>query len=105
MHHNIAAAMRCFLFTSFFQYFQAEMNEASDFHVHDNIVGIHLKNGATANFEEYHHQIRRQVAGKGHEVYLRDIKHAKFKEMPEGIQTKIETQDGKVYEKIIFFYN
>lgn len=93
-----------FSIQQFFQYLQTEMNEAVDFQVNDHILDIRLKNGDIASFEEYTNQIRRRVSGKGHEVYLRDIKHVTFKEMSYGVHTKIDTMDGKQYEKIIFFY-
>lgn len=49
--------------------------------------------------------IRRQVDGQGHEVFLRDIKYIEFKETQFGIEIIMEDLNGEVYKKSFVFYN
>lgn len=70
-----------------------------------NRLYYRLETGETAKIEYYPpHLIRRQVEGRGHEVYLRNVKSFKTEELAAGVKITVITQKGDMYEKVIGYY-
>lgn len=88
----------------FFLFMRNEVIQAKQLQVYPNKLKLTTKDGATASFELYQQLIRRQVDGKGHEIYLRDIQHLQFISLPYGIQLMVTTIEGEQFEKEIIFY-
>jgi competence protein ComGF len=60
---------------------------------------IQTQQGQTAVFEKYKNMIRRQVDGKGHEVYLHRIQDWKVTQHGDTIVITIKANKDEVYEK------
>lgn len=78
--------------------------KAKDVTSSGDVIYLQLETGEIATIEQYNELIRRQVAGKGHEIYLRDVKQFQLEELHYGIKTVVTTNEGKTYEKTIAFY-
>ncbi|WP_081504611.1 competence type IV pilus minor pilin ComGF [Virgibacillus halodenitrificans] len=68
-------------------------------------VSLQFSDGKIAVISQYKNQIRRQVDGEGHEIYLRDIKKVQFSPLPYGYHVSVTSDKGDSYEKTIPFYN
>ncbi|OZU89979.1 hypothetical protein CIL03_02260 [Virgibacillus indicus] len=91
----------------FFKFLRDETMSAVDYNVSSNTLYLTLNSGKIATIEKYEEeriQARRQVDGKGHEIYLMDIMDLKFKKVPYGFRTTVITKQGVPYEKTIIFY-
>ncbi|AIF45392.1 competence type IV pilus minor pilin ComGF [Virgibacillus sp. SK37] len=78
---------------------------AVGYKVEPTAVSLHLSDGTTAIISQYKNQIRRQVDGEGHEIYLRNIKNVRFSPLPYGYHVSVTSDKGDSYEKTIPFYN
>ncbi|WP_077320852.1 competence type IV pilus minor pilin ComGF [Virgibacillus proomii] len=88
----------------FFLFMRNEVMQAKQLQVYPNKLKLTAKDGATASFELYQQLIRRQVDGKGHEIYLRDIQRLQFISLPYGVRLMVTTIEGEQFEKEIIFY-
>lgn len=91
----------------FFKFLRDDTMNAVDYDVSSNTLYLSLNSGQTAVIEKYEEdriQARRQVDGKGHEIYLMDIMDLKFEKLPYGFRTTVITRQGVPYEKTITFY-
>ncbi|WP_424474875.1 competence type IV pilus minor pilin ComGF [Oceanobacillus kimchii] len=61
-------------------------------------------NEQTVTYEQFGNLIRRQVDGKGFEIYLRNIAELYFQPLEFGFQIILTTSSGDQYEKTISFY-
>ncbi|WP_051681519.1 ComGF family competence protein [Virgibacillus alimentarius] len=92
----------------FFHFLQNDVIHAASCHVSNNTVELVLEEDeefVIASIEMYKDLIRRQVDGKGHEIYLRDIREFNLKSLPYGFKVTIVDLQGERYEKTISFYN
>src|SRR5699024_3401861 len=67
-------------------------------------INYELRNGEIAEISKYNDIVRRRVQGKGHEVFLRDVKKLSLKRISNGIQVELTTEQGEIYEKQIILY-
>jgi|SRR5699024_1384065 len=88
----------------FFQFLRDDLSKATSYHVAEEQLTIHLYDGTPTTIEKYFSVIRRQVEGKGHEIYLHHVKDVKFEEMSHGIKTTITSSKGNEYVKHIVYY-
>ncbi|HLR80676.1 MAG TPA: ComGF family competence protein [Bacillota bacterium] len=88
----------------FFMFLRNDLLEAKTYTVDEENLHLQLANGQTATISQYQQDIRRQVDGKGHEIYLADIQQLTFTSLPFGIRTTVTTLQGETYEKSIVFY-
>ncbi len=88
----------------FFLFLRNDVLEAIDYDVQKDTLQLHLPNGKKATISIYKQDVRRQVDGKGHEIYLKDIQQLSFQQLPFGIQATVTTLRGETYEKTIIFY-
>lgn len=85
----------------FFIYLRDDVLRAESVSVTENEMYFQLTTGETVKIERYNDLIRRQVDGKGHEIYARDVKKFHLKRLSYGTKVSITTTEGKTYEKII----
>jgi len=88
----------------FFYFLRNDLLAAVDYKVEHNKLFLDLPSKKTAMIEKYGSVIRRQIDGKGHEIYLRDVKELTFKPKSYGVYTKVTSIQGEIYEKTIIFY-
>lgn len=89
----------------FFYFLRNDLLKAVSFFVNNNNqLYFELNTGEIVIIEQYGSLIRKQVDGKGHEVYLRDVKNFSLKDLSYGIKVTVETIQGDAYEKTIVFY-
>lgn len=89
----------------FFYFLRDDVITATDIIISEpEKVHLYHYNGTVITFEKYQDQIRRQIDGTGHEVYLRDIKEVRFTSNPFGVHASITTKQGEQFEKIIILY-
>lgn len=89
----------------FFMFLQHEIRMSEQVDVHPSSLYLQQK-GVTGYIIIKQHQdvIHRQVSGRGHEIFLRDVRHVQFHEKDYGILVEVTTLEGEIYEKIIAFY-
>src|SRR5690625_3126984 len=88
----------------FFYILRDDLLFSSDVSVEHNKLYLELHSDEKATIEQYGRVIRRQVEGKGHEVYLREVEDVMFTLLPYGIEATITSLEGETYEKTIIFY-
>lgn len=81
-----------------------EMLQAKSVTHDERVIYLQLETDELATISQYKDVIRRQVDGKGHEIYLRNV--ANFKLIPHnyGVNVQVESSEGNKYEKTIAFY-
>ncbi|GAB3052024.1 hypothetical protein GCM10027286_14120 [Virgibacillus ainsalahensis] len=88
----------------FFLFLRNDVINAREYDIEPTVLHLVQNDGTTAKIEKYGSHIRRQVDGKGHEIYIRDIKEVEFIPHPYGIHAFITSVEGETYEKKIIFY-
>src|SRR5690625_4566135 len=90
----------------FFQYLRNDVIQSTGYRLRSSPsrINLELENGKTATFELYGNLIRRQVDGRGHEVYLRDVRQIRLKSLHYGFKLNITMAEGEIHEKIFVFY-
>lgn len=88
----------------FFHFMQDEFIMAERYEVNKNAVSL-IVNDETVTIDKYGSNVRRQVNGTGHEIFLRDIKAIIFNQISYGVRIQITTLNGGVYEKTIRYYD
>lgn len=83
---------------------QDELIMAEHYEVDRHVVSFSANN-QTVTIDKFGTNIRRQVRGTGHEIFLRDIKELTFNPMSYGIRIQVITLEGGVYEKTIRYYD
>jgi competence protein ComGF len=87
-----------------FYFIQQDVIQAINYHVEDKKIYLTLIDGDTVTIEQYGDVVRRQVDGKGHEIYLRDIQDFHVRSLDYGFKLSITSFEGEHYEKTITFY-
>lgn len=90
--------------SQFFHFMHDDIIRSTAFTINDKIISLTAIDGTTVSYEKYHDIIRRQIDGQGHEVIIRNIQNLSFEKLAHGINTKIITTDGAVYEKKFTIY-
>lgn len=88
----------------FFNLLQQEVNQALTFRTTPEKVFLTYNNEDEIVFEKYGDVIRRQVNGKGHEIYLRDVTLFQVSSLHHGINVIVNTKKEDQYERTIVFY-
>jgi len=88
----------------FYHYLRDDLIEATAFQVSEHSLELLLPDDNTAIYSMYGRLIRRQVDGRGHEIYVRDVKDITFTPLPYGMLTEVTSLEGDVYEKVLVFY-
>lgn len=88
----------------FFQFLRDDLANSESYDVENERLILTLYDGTPTTIEKYKDLIRRQVEGKGHEIYLRDIKSVLFEKLTYGIKTTITSFEGDKYVKHIVLY-
>lgn len=89
----------------FFLFLRDELIESPRVEIVDpQSINYELRNGEIAEISKYNDIVRRRVQGKGHEVFLRDVKKLSLKRISNGIQVELTTKQGEIYEKQIILY-
>jgi|SRR5690625_3503293 len=89
----------------FFIFVRNDAISAKHVYSKQNRLLFDLKSGEQAKIEYYPKLIRRQVDGKGHEIYLRDIESFSIQPLSYGSKLVVTTLKGETYEKTIAHYN
>lgn len=87
----------------FFTFLYNDTLSAEDVQIMNNKIYFILNDRETASIEQYNTIIRRQVLGKGHEIYLREIDDFRVISEEFGYQVNITMTNGEQYEKTIAY--
>lgn len=87
----------------FFLFLRDESIASSHVEIIDNKLIFHQEDDI-ATISSYQDVVRRQVNGKGHEIYLRNVKFINFEPLPSGIQVQVTNIEGELFEKTIIHY-
>lgn len=74
-----------------------ELKEANNLVVDKTEVTLLNKQGQLISINHYQNLIRRQVVGKGHEIFLLKVKSVTFQQVPSGVQISVVSEAGKNY--------
>ncbi|GAA0602513.1 competence type IV pilus minor pilin ComGF [Virgibacillus siamensis] len=90
----------------FFYFLRDDIIASTDIiKIQSDAISLHHFNDSIVTFEKYDDLIRRQVDGKGHEVFLREVQNVNFKKVRNGVHVLITTKQGEQYEKTIRIYH
>jgi competence protein ComGF len=73
------------------------LKEAKDISVNKTEVTFTNKQGQVVFINHYQNMIRRQVYGKGHEIFLFKVKSVEFQEDSSGVRISVISEAGKNY--------
>ncbi|WP_379601261.1 competence type IV pilus minor pilin ComGF [Oceanobacillus profundus] len=89
----------------FFQFVRDDIIDATNIYVTNRkLYLVKPHENKTATLELYGTLVRRQVNGKGHEIYLRDVVGISFTPLPYGVQVTVITTSEERYEKKFAYY-
>lgn len=88
----------------FFHFATDEIQVSAGRSINNNRIQLITSNNNTVTISHYNQLIRRQVNGTGHEVLVRNITEFKVEPTQNGVNLKIQTTNGDVYEKTIIYY-
>ena len=89
----------------FFQFVRDDIIDATNIYVtNGKLYLVKPHENKTATLELYGTLVRRQVNGKGHEIYLRDVEGISFTPLPYGVQVTVITTSEERYEKKFAYY-
>ncbi|MGM0874242.1 MAG: competence type IV pilus minor pilin ComGF [Bacillota bacterium] len=74
-----------------------EFKEANNVVVNKTEVTLLNKQGQLISINHYQNLIRRQVVGKGHEIFLLNVKSVTFQQEPSGVRISVVSEAGKNY--------
>ena len=77
---------------------QRELKEASDINVNRTEVTLTNKEGQDVSINHYQNLIRRQVFGRGHEIFLLNVKNVEFQQVNSGVSLTVKSDSGKIYQ-------
>src|SRR5699024_10853196 len=104
-HLSSSSHQEFFSVTQFFLFLRDDLIESPRVEIVDTqSINYELRNGEIAEISKYNDIVRRRVQGKGHEVFLRDVKKLSLKRISNGIQVELTTEQGEIYEKQIILY-
>ena len=90
----------------FYQFMRDDFIRATRTNVIGNrlYLGLDEDGGEIAIYEKYGNSIRRQVNGRGHEIYLQNVDDITFTPQQYGVKIKLISKSGAEYDKSIVFY-
>lgn len=86
----------------FFLYVRDDLIESEKYEMGQHTISYELENGDNASITQYQNLVRRQVQGKGHEIYLKNVQQLSFKPVTYGLRVSVRTLQGELYEKTLF---
>lgn len=89
----------------FYRFIRDELIQAYAISVADNKLYLLQEKERRTTISKYGNQIRRQVDGRGHEIFLHDVADIVFIEAAYGIIVRITNMKGTTYERSFVFYN
>lgn len=90
--------LKAYEWENFIVQMQRELNVADELIVNGNSIQYKNVLGEIVSIHQYKNLIRRQVDGKGHEIFLLKVKRIQFQKAMTGIDIHIVTEAGKEYE-------
>lgn len=87
-----------------FQFIRDDLASATSCEIEPEKIHLTLHDGTPVTIGKYNDVIRRQVKGKGHEIYLRHVDNVSFKKISYGFQITITSSEGEEYVKDFAFY-
>lgn len=89
----------------FFLFLQEDVRNAEEINVLSSQLYLEpIDEAGVAVIKQHQDVIHRQVNGRGHEIYLRDIQNLSFVEKSYGVDVTVTMMEGDTYEKTIVFY-
>lgn len=89
----------------FFHFLRDELILSTEYNIANNEITFTSHENKGIVIKQYNDLIHRQVRGRGHEVYLRDIETFTVIPLSYGFIAKVTTTEGNQYEKTIVFYD
>lgn len=87
----------------FFFILQLETYTAKYVSSANNRLHLTLQTGEVAEIQHYQNVVRRQVEGRGHEVYLQQVQSFQVEPISYGAKVKLTTIKGNSYERTIVY--
>lgn len=88
----------------FFTFLRNDVLTSEHVYIEEDKMYFLLPTDEVAHIEHYQNVIRRQISGRGHEIYIRNIDSFTLQPISFGTQVTIVTKEGKKYEKKIAHY-
>ncbi|WP_222928570.1 ComGF family competence protein [Oceanobacillus piezotolerans] len=89
----------------FFQLIRDEVIHAKKTLIQEEKLTLIQEDDSVVSFSLYQDVIRRQLDGRGHEIYLRDVKAFQVTSYTYGVRIKVTNLLGDTYEKTISNYH
>ncbi|MGG3889236.1 competence type IV pilus minor pilin ComGF [Metabacillus fastidiosus] len=89
--------LKAYEWENFINQMQREMNIAEELTVEENTIKYKNILGETVSIHQYKNLIRRQVNGKGHEIFLLKVKNVQFMKLAIGVNIHVISESGKDY--------
>jgi competence protein ComGF len=87
-----------------YYFIQEEVIKAETYKIDKDKILLTLNTSEIVTIEQYKDLIRRRVDGKGHEIFIRDIRDFRVESLEFGFKIFITSSKGDKHEKIITFY-
>jgi len=89
----------------FFLFLQEDVRNSRKVNVVSSDLYLEETEGSeVAVIKQHQNVIHRQVNGRGHEIYLRDVQKLSFSEKSYGVHVTVTMMEGDSYEKTIVYY-
>ncbi|MFC4558803.1 competence type IV pilus minor pilin ComGF [Virgibacillus kekensis] len=89
----------------FYLFLREDVMRATNMTVTPSKIILNHFDGSVVTVEKYQNLIRRQIDGKGHEIYLRNVHSVTFTSSPLGFKLSVTSTEGEHFEKEIIFYH
>lgn len=90
----------------FFRFIRDDIVQSHSYYIRNNNELVLIQeNERKVSISQYDSLVRRQVDGKGHEIYLRDVEKLEIHPLSFGIRLVITVKEGESFEKEFAFYN
>ncbi|SDN07628.1 competence type IV pilus minor pilin ComGF [Sediminibacillus halophilus] len=84
-----------------FQFLADQSEQSVEMQVSGNTLLFEPGEGSIISISQYEDLLRRQVAGEGHEILLRDVSDFAIEQLTFGLKITVMMDRGEQYEKII----
>ncbi|MDQ0231963.1 competence protein ComGF [Metabacillus malikii] len=81
-----------------------ETKDALDVEVNADELIFYNKEGERVSVHQYGQLVRRQVNGKGHEIYLLNVKKLSFMKVKNGVDVSVVSENNDKYHHTLFYY-
>lgn len=88
----------------FFIFIRNEIMESKAVEISGNTLKFKGNDNRTVTINQYNTLIRRQVAGMGHEIFIRDVQDFRLTELDYGVLVAVTTLEGETYERTFRFH-